>query len=50
MNVPVPPIFLYEYELARFEVMDGRQRLTALMDFYDDTLELKELQYSTPQT
>ena len=25
--------------------MDGRQRLTALMDFYDDTLELKELQY-----
>ena len=45
MNVPVPPIFLYEYELARFEVMDGRQRLTALMDFYDDTLELKELQY-----
>jgi hypothetical protein len=45
MNVPVPPIFLYEYELARFEVMDGRQRLTALMDFYDDSLELKELQY-----
>ena len=25
--------------------MDGRQRLTALMDFYHDTLELKELQY-----
>jgi hypothetical protein len=45
MNVPVPPIFLYEYELARFEVMDGRQRLTALMDFYDDSLELTELQY-----
>jgi Protein of unknown function DUF262 len=45
MNVPVPPIFLYEYELARFEVMDGRQRLTALLDFYGDSLELKELQY-----
>jgi hypothetical protein len=45
MNVPVPPIFLYEYDLARFEVMDGRQRLTALMDFYSDHLELKELQY-----
>ncbi len=45
MNVPVPPIFLYEYDLARYEVMDGRQRLTALMDFYSDSLELKELQY-----
>lgn len=45
MNVPVPPIFLYEYELARFEVMDGRQRLTALMDFYEDSLELTELQH-----
>jgi len=45
MNVPVPPIFLYEYELARFEVMDGRQRLTALMDFYADRLELTDLQH-----
>jgi hypothetical protein len=45
MNVPVPPIFLYEYELARFEVMDGRQRLTALMEFYDNALELTGLQY-----
>lgn len=45
MNVPVPPVFLYEYELARFEVMDGRQRLTALMDFYDNNLVLTELQY-----
>ncbi|MGW4717815.1 DUF262 domain-containing protein [Nocardia sp. NPDC004260] len=45
MNVPVPPIFLYEYELARFEVMDGRQRLTALMDFYENSLELTGLQH-----
>src|SRR6185437_9230402 len=45
MNVPVPPIFLYEYDLARFEVMDGRQRLTALMDFYGSSLELTDLQY-----
>lgn len=45
MNVPVPPVFLYEYDLARFEVMDGRQRLTALMDFYRDGFELTELQY-----
>lgn len=45
MNVPVPPVFLYEYELARFEVMDGRQRLTALMEFYSNSLTLTELQY-----
>lgn len=45
MNVPVPPVFLYERELARFEVMDGRQRLTALSDFYADKFKLAGLQY-----
>lgn len=45
MNVPVPPVFLYERELARFEVMDGRQRLTALSDFYADKFQLTGLQY-----
>lgn len=45
MNVPVPPVFLYERELARFEVMDGRQRLTALSDFYADRFRLSGLQY-----
>ncbi|WHU49868.1 DUF262 domain-containing protein [Gordonia sp. L191] len=45
MNVPVPPVFLYEYALARFEVMDGRQRLTALMEFYSDGFPLSELQH-----
>ncbi len=45
MNVPVPPVFLYERDLASFEVMDGRQRLTALSDFYDDKFALTGLQY-----
>jgi len=45
INVPVPPVFLYERDLARFEVMDGRQRLTALSDFYDDQFALTGLQY-----
>ncbi len=45
MNVPVPPVFLYERDLARFEVMDGRQRLTALSDFYGDKFALTGLQY-----
>jgi hypothetical protein len=45
MNVPVPPVFLYERDLARFEVMDGRQRLTALSEFYSDRFALEGLQY-----
>lgn len=44
MNVPVPPVFLFERELARFEVMDGRQRLTALSDFYADKFALAGLE------
>lgn len=45
MNVPVPPIFLYEYEYSKFQVMDGLQRLTALKAFYNDELVLTELEY-----
>lgn len=45
MNVPVPPVFLYERDLARFEVMDGRQRLSAIKEFYEDGFELRGLQY-----
>jgi hypothetical protein len=45
MNVPVPPVFLYERDLARYEVMDGRQRLTAIKEFYEDGFELTGLQY-----
>ncbi|UEQ04897.1 DUF262 domain-containing protein [Halomonas profundus] len=43
MNVPIPPIFLYEYEYSSYEVMDGLQRLTAISSFYDDEFELEEL-------
>lgn len=45
MNIPVPPVFLYERDLARFEVMDGRQRLTALAEFYDNKFALQGLEY-----
>ncbi len=36
MNVPIPPIFLYEVSYSRYEVMDGLQRLTAISEFYRD--------------
>lgn len=45
INVPIPPIFLYEVEYARYEVMDGLQRLTAIYDFYNGKFALEELEY-----
>ncbi|MDR1870593.1 MAG: DUF262 domain-containing protein [Deltaproteobacteria bacterium] len=45
MNAPVPPVFLFERDLARFEVIDGRQRLTALSEFYDDKFALTGLEF-----
>lgn len=43
MNVPIPPIFLYEVEYSIYEVMDGLQRLTAISQFYEDEFELQDL-------
>lgn len=44
MNVPVPPVFLYEHDLSRYEVMDGQQRLNAIVDFYSNRLRLSGLE------
>jgi len=43
MNVPIPPIFLYEVEYSRYEVMDGLQRLTAIANFYKGEYALEGL-------
>lgn len=43
MNVPVPPVFLYEYDYSKYEVMDGLQRLTAIRAFYRNEFELTSL-------
>jgi hypothetical protein len=43
INVPVPPVFLYEVDFAKFEVMDGLQRISTIIDFYNDKLELSDL-------
>lgn len=45
INVPIPPIFLYEVEYAVYEVMDGLQRLTAIKDFYEEKFALEGLEY-----
>lgn len=45
INLPVPPIFLYEKSFNSYEVMDGQQRITAIRDFFNNNLRLKGLQY-----
>lgn len=43
LNIPIPPIFLFEHALSRYEVMDGQQRLSAITDFYENGFALKGL-------
>jgi hypothetical protein len=44
MNVPIPPIYLFENDYNRYEVMDGQQRINAVVDFYKNTLKLSGLE------
>lgn len=44
MNIPVPPVFLYERDYNSYEVMDGQQRITAIRDFYDNKFKLQGLE------
>ncbi|MBJ9594773.1 DUF262 domain-containing protein [Burkholderia seminalis] len=44
LNVPIPPVFLYENDLARYEVMDGQQRLNAIKEFLSNDFALRGLQ------
>lgn len=44
INIPVPPIILYEKDYNSYEVMDGQQRITAIRDFYENTLKLTGLE------
>lgn len=47
MNIPIPPIFLYENDYYEYEVVDGRQRLEAINDFFKDRFKLKGLEFLT---
>lgn len=40
INIPVPPVFLYEKSFGSYEVMDGQQRITAISDFYNNKFKL----------
>ncbi len=45
MNIPIPPIFLLEWEYSRYEVMDGQQRLSSIVEFYENRFKLSGLEY-----
>ena len=44
LNIPIPPIYLFESDLARYEVMDGQQRLNAIHDFMENNFALVGLE------
>jgi hypothetical protein len=44
LNIPIPPIFLFEHALSRYEVMDGQQRLNSVADFYENGFPLRGLE------
>jgi len=44
LNVPIPPVFLYESELARYEVMDGQQRLSTVSEYLSNEFPLAGLE------
>ncbi|MBZ9990195.1 DUF262 domain-containing protein [Mesorhizobium sp. BH1-1-5] len=48
LNIPVPPVFLYESDAARYEVMDGQQRLNAVKEFIAGDFALTSLTVLKP--
>ncbi|WP_309063302.1 DUF262 domain-containing protein [Streptomyces sp.] len=45
LNIPVPPIFLFERDYNAYEVIDGRQRLDAVSTFLANEYALSGLEY-----
>lgn len=45
MNIPVPPIFLYENDYNQYEIMDGRQRIDTLRSYMNNEFSLRGLEF-----
>ena len=45
LNIPIPPVFLYENTYNQYEVMDGRQRIESIYEFLDNGFPLTGLKY-----
>ena len=48
LNIPVPPVLFYETTEARYEVMDGQQRLNSVRDFMEGSFALSGLPVLQP--
>ncbi|EJR57596.1 hypothetical protein IIM_00203 [Bacillus cereus VD107] len=44
VNVPIPPVFLYETNFNKYEVMDGLQRISTIISFYENDFKLEGLE------
>ncbi|MCK4029471.1 GmrSD restriction endonuclease domain-containing protein [Streptococcus iners] len=45
INIPIPPIFLFEYDYGKYEIMDGKQRISTIISFLDDEFALESLEF-----
>lgn len=45
MNVPIPPLFLFEKDYNQYEIMDGRQRLEAISEFLENKYALYGMEF-----
>jgi len=45
LNIPVPPVFLYEHDYNEYEVIDGRQRLEAIKEYLANNFVLTGLEF-----
>lgn len=45
LNIPVPPIFLFEHDYNEYEVIDGRQRVETISSFLANDFSLSGLEY-----
>ena len=43
IGLPIPPLFLYQADDGRLEIVDGSQRLRTLREFIDNELKLRNL-------
>lgn len=44
-NIPIIPIVLYKSNYGEYDVIDGNQRLRAIVDFYDNNFELTGVEF-----
>lgn len=45
LNIPVPPVFLFEHDYNEYEVIDGRQRIETIRSFLSNDFPLTSLEY-----